>query len=274
MDLVALLSALLMGVVEGLTEFLPISSTGHLLLAPHLLGWQEQPLAFDVALHIGTLLALLGYFRADWWRLAVDTLADLRRSGPYINRWSPQGRLTLLLVVGTAPALLAGLTLSGLEDRLRTPGVVAAMLVLGAAFMAAAERWAGTSGSGEVDRLSLTRAATVGVAQAAALVPGVSRSGATIATGMLAGLSRATAARFSFLLATPVTLAAAVKEVPSLRNDTAGIGVAEIGIGAASAFIAGMLAIAFLLRYLSARSLYPYVWYRVALAAVVLLVLR
>src|SRR5215208_6823083 len=261
--------AIVLGIVQGLTEFLPISSSGHLLLVPELLGWPEQPLAFDVALHIGTTAAVVAYFSHDWWVLIRETLGDLRRHGPHVLRWGPYGRLALLIGVGTVPAVLAGLALSDLETRLRTPGVVAAMLVLVGGYMAAAERFAPRRGSGQLERLTWFGALLIGVAQACALVPGVSRSGATIATGMFTGLGRATAARFSFLMATPVTLAAMVKELPDLRGAAEqGISRAELGAGIIASLLVGVVAIRFLLRYLSARSLYPFVVYRLGLAVV------
>ena len=269
------LHALILGIVQGLTEFLPISSSGHLLLIPHLFGWPEQPLAFDVALHTGTLLAVVTYFHRDWWTLLGETARDLRHYGGCLRCWGPHARLMLLIGVGTVPAVVAGAALGAVEPHLRAPGVVVAMLVVGAGLMAAAERFAvrRMGGSSGLERLTPPRALLVGVAQALALVPGVSRSGATIATGMFAGLSRATAARFSFLLATPVTCAAAVKEAPALRHAAAqGISAAEIGIGVGASLIVGLAAIAFLLRYLAARPLYVFVWYRLALAAAVLVV--
>jgi undecaprenyl-diphosphatase len=268
------LHALVLGIIQGLTEFLPISSSGHLLLVPHFFGWPEQPLAFDVALHTGTLLAVVIYFHRDWARLLRAAACDLRRHGPQVRRWGPSARLTLLIGLGTVPAVVVGLLVAGVEDRLRAPGVVVATLVLGSAYMAVAEWWSAQhSKSCGAAAMTTGRALLVGVAQSAALAPGISRSGSTIATGMLAGLGRASAARFSFLLATPITLAAAVKEGPSLRDAAAqGISGLEIGIGIVASFAVGVAAIAFLLRYLATRPLYLFVWYRLVLAAVVIAV--
>lgn len=268
------LHALVLGILQGLTEFLPVSSTGHLLLAPHLFGWEEQPLAFDVSLHIGTLGAVLLFFRRDWWSLLVAFVTDARRHGPRVAAWGAQGQLSLLIVLGTVPAVLVGLLFSQWEERLRTPGVVAAMLVLVALAMAAAERWANRPAHSGLEGMTARKALLIGLAQACALVPGVSRSGATLTAGMFAGLSRASAARFSFLLAIPVTLAAAVKELPELRYAEAqGISVLEIGIGIGASLGVGLAAIAFLLRYLASRPLYPFVVYRVVLAVAVLVTL-
>lgn len=269
------LRALILGIVQGAAEFLPISSSGHLILVPRLFGWPEQPLAYDVALHIGTFLAIAIYFRRDWVQLIMETVRDFARYRLQFALWGPHGRLALLLLVGTVPAVLAGLVLSSVENRLRTPGIVAAMLILVGLLMAAVERWGPRPETSGLERLTVRRTLLIGLAQACSLVPGVSRSGATIVAGMAAGLSRTTAARFSFLLAMPVTLAAIVKEVPELRHaETAGISGIEIGIGIATSFTVGIAAIALLLRYLATRPLYIFTVYRIALALVVLAVLR
>jgi undecaprenyl-diphosphatase len=265
--------ALILGIVQGITEFFPISSSGHLLLVPELFGWQEQPLAFDVALHAGTAIAILMYFRRDWWFLIRESYCDLRQYGAHIARWGPHGRLMLLLAAGTVPAVIVGLSIANLEERLRTPDVVAAMLVLVGLYMAAAERWSRPNKEPGLERLTLAGSLIVGLAQACALIPGVSRSGSTIATGMFIGLDRSTAARFSFLLATPVTVAALFKELPNLQGAAEqGISTTAIVVGIVTSFVVGLAAIRFLLRYLTVGSLYPFVIYRFALAAIVLLV--
>jgi undecaprenyl-diphosphatase len=269
-----LLQALILGIIQGITEFLPISSSGHLLLVPELAGWQQQPLAFDVALHVGTTLAVVAYFWRDWWLLIRETLSDLRVHGLRIRRWGPYGHLMLLLALGTIPAVIVGLGVSDLEDRLRTPAVVVTMLVVIGLYMAAAERWVSRRTDPGLERLTWVGVLCVGVAQASALVPGVSRSGVTISTGMFAGLERAAAARFSFLLAMPVTVAAMIRELPGLRYaGEQGITRLEIGAGIIASLVVGVLAIRFLLRYLSFGSLYPFVIYRIALAIVVAAVL-
>jgi len=266
--------ALILGIVQGITEFFPISSSGHLLLVPELFGWEEQPLAFDVALHAGTAAAILAYFHRDWWTLIRESWCDLRRHGARIGEWGPYGHLMLLLAVGTVPAVIVGLGIADLEEQLRTPAVVATMLILVGGYMAAAERWASKNREPGLERLRWPGAILVGVAQACALVPGVSRSGSTIATGMFIGLDRSTAARFSFLLATPVTVAALAKELPNLQGATQqGISGLEIAVGIITSLVVGLAAIRFLLRYLSVGSLYPFVLYRLVLAAIVLVVL-
>lgn len=266
--------ALILGIVQGITEFFPISSSGHLLLVSEILGWQEQPLAFDVALHAGTAAAILMFFHRDWWFLFRESSCDIRQYGARITQWGPYGRLMLLLAAGTVPAVVVGLSIADLEERLRSPGVVAAMLILVGLYMAAAERWSRPNKEHGLERLTLPGSLVVGLAQAYALIPGVSRSGSTIATGMFVGLDRPTAARFSFLLATPVIIAALVKELPNLQGAAEqGISTAAIVVGIVTSFVVGLAAIRFLLRYLTNGSLYPFVIYRIALAVVVLLVL-
>jgi undecaprenyl-diphosphatase len=268
-----LFQALVMGVVQGLTEFLPISSSGHLIIVPFLFGWDDaflNSLAFSVMLHIGTLLALLVYFRGDWARLVPAGLAAVRDRS---FRGDQDRRLAWLLVAATIPAALAGLLLEDLiETAFREIGLVAATTVVGGGILWLADRRG--SHDKAVHDVSLRVAVGIGIAQALALVPGISRSGISISAARLAGLDRASAARFSFLMATPVTAGAALFEV---RRLVAGEVVADVSIGALvvgmfAAFVAGALAIGGLLRYLRSSSLELFVWYRLGLAAVVVVV--
>src|SRR5262249_43794239 len=211
-----LLQAAILGVVQGLTEFLPVSSSAHLILARVFFGFDGDKfgLAFDVACHVGTLIAVLIYFRAEIARLiaALPRLLDPK---------DPDARLIWLIVIGTVPAVVAGLLFKHqIEDNLRTAAVAAATLAVGALLFLAAE----AAGSKNRPESSLTfgEALLVGCAQAVALVPGVSRSGATITVALFLGLRRAEAARFIFLLAIPAILGAAVSEAPTLLK--AGLG--------------------------------------------------
>lgn len=258
-------AAAVLGVVQGLTEFLPVSSSGHLILARAFFGWNVDEgafgLAFDVALHVGTLLAIVLYFRRDIAAMVVAVPEAFRaQRGP--------AKVVRLIAIGTVPMAIVGLTLAGwLEDHARAPGVTAAALVAGAVWMIAAERF-GTRERGE-DSLSPPGALIVGVAQASALVPGISRSGSTMSMGMLFGLTRESAARFSFLLGVPAIAAAAAKEglqvfATGLTMDDAGL--FAIGMGTSSGV--GYLTIRFFLRYLTAHSLHAFAYYRLALAAV------
>ena len=268
-----LLQALIMGIVQGLTEFLPVSSSGHLIVVPFLFGWDDPfitSLAFSVMLHIGTLLALLAYFRADWFRLVPAGLATIRDRS---FRADPDRRLAWLLVAATIPAALAGFLLNDLiATAFRGIGLVAVTLVAGAAVLWLADRWgARTKG---VEDVTLPLAIGLGAAQALALVPGISRSGISISAARFAGLDREAAARFSFLMATPITAGAALFEARKLAAGEAGVTVSlgPLVVGMVAAFVSGTLAIGFLLRYLRTRSLNVFVAYRLVVAAVVVVV--
>jgi undecaprenyl-diphosphatase len=265
--------ALVMGIVQGLTEFLPISSSGHLIVVPFLMDWDDPfitSLAFSVMLHIGTLAALLVYFRADWVRLVPAGLVAIRDRS---FRGDPDRRLAWLLVAATIPAAIAGYLLSDLiETAFREIGLVAVTLVGGAVILWLADRWgARTKG---VDDVTFQVAIGIGAAQALALVPGISRSGISISAARFAGLDREAAARFSFLMATPITAGAAIFEVRKLAAGEAGVDVSAgpLIVGMLSAFVSGMIAIGFLLRYLRTRSLNVFVAYRLVVAAVVVVV--
>jgi undecaprenyl-diphosphatase len=265
-----LLEALILGIVQGLTEFLPISSTGHLILAEELLGIPEGKfgLPFDAAIHLGTLAAVLVYFRDTVTRIIAAWFVSLPGF-----RWNmtPQSKLAWLLLLGTVPAVIAGIFIEGLaEDELRDPALVAVMMILFCIPMLAAERWG--RGNREVDDMTPKDSLLVGVAQSVALIPGVSRSGITISTGMLAGLRREEAASFAFLLSAPVIAGAGGKQIlDAIRDGSSAAGGLDVYlVGLVSAGIVGYVAIAFLLRYLRTNTLIPFVIYRVALGLIVL----
>lgn len=267
-----LVQALILGIVQGLTEFLPISSSGHLIVVPALLGWDDPfitSLAFSVMLHVGTLAALLVYFRRDWLRIVPAGLATLRDRS---FAGDADRRLAWVLAAATVPAIVAGLLLNDLADTtFREPRLVAVTLVIGAAILWLADR------NGRRDRtirdVGFGTALAIGIAQAAALVPGISRSGISISAGLAAGLDRESAARFSFLLATPITALAGAYEAFRLVSGDAGVDLAAqagtLAIGVLTAFVAGVAAIAFLLRYLRTRPTTIFVAYRVVFAAVI-----
>ncbi len=271
MDIV--LQALIMGIVQGLTEFLPVSSSGHLIIVPFLVGSDDAfitSLAFSVMLHLGTLVALLVYFRADWIRLVPAGLAALRDRS---FGGDPDRRLAWLLIASTIPAAIVGVLFNDLiESRFREVGLVAIMLVVGGLILFVADRVGGRSR--QIDGVTFPVAIGIGVAQALALVPGISRSGISISAGRLAGLDREAAARFAFLMATPITAGAGLFEARKLFTGEAGVDVAvgPLVIGMVAALVSGLAAIHFMLRYLRTRSLDIFVWYRVALAAIVLIV--
>ena len=255
--------ALVLGVVQGLTEFIPVSSSGHLVLMHHLLGVAENGLAFDVALHLGTLAALIIFFHQDIWGLLCGLLGK-----------NDKRRLALLLALATIPAVVAGVLLqSAAESTFRSVRLVSIDLVVAAIFMLAAEKYAARKSSRtKLNQTSTAQAIIIGTAQAAAIVPGVSRSGATITAGLFAGMDRVAAMRFSFLLAIPITFGAILKVMldgaaPQIQNES---GIFAIGILAA--FASGLFAIKFLLSYLSKHTLAAFAYYRIfiGLAAILL----
>jgi undecaprenyl-diphosphatase len=273
--------AIVLGVVQGLTEFLPVSSSAHLLLVPWLLGWESPGLAFDAALHLGTLAAVLVYF---WRELLAMTLAlprAIRRPGAILRSHDPADvmpRLALLIALGTVPGLVAGLLGESTIDAVYHPDGVApdgviiavavAMITL-ALLLLAAERTArhvrGTAS------INVRDTVIIGLAQAAALIPGVSRSGATITAGLFRGLTRADAARFSFLLGTPIVAAAGAKGLLDMLTSSLGPGqLGVFAVGLATSAVAGFAAIWGLLRYLQRATTMVFIVYRIVLGIVLI----
>jgi undecaprenyl-diphosphatase len=255
--------ALVLGTLQGLTEFLPVSSSAHLALTPWVFGWEPAGLAFDLALHLGTVVALAWYFRSEWVSLARGAVTLLRRGGAVDDA----SRRALFIIIATIPAAFAGLLLEDLAETVfRAPIVTAiALIALGIVLWlvdAKAPR--------ERTRESMTRqeALLIGVAQCLALVPGVSRSGATITAGRALGFDRGTAAVFSFLMSMPIILAAALFKVPDAVRET-GISLPLV-VGVAAAAVSSALAINVLLRYVSRRSYGVFALYRVVLGSIIL----
>jgi len=259
---VSLVAAAVLGVVQGVTEFLPISSSAHLILARAFFGWDaaQMGVAFDVACHVGTLGAVLVFFRRDLMAM-VAALPRVFDQEP-----EPAVRRIRLIVVGTLPVVVVGLLWADwLEATTRTPVVAASALFLGAGLLLAIERL-GRHGRGE-EALSAPGAFMIGIAQASALVPGVSRAGATIATGMVLGLRREVAARFTFLMSVPAILAAAAKKGLELGGTGFGPDEATLfGVGMATSFVVGYLTVKYFIRFLATHSLDVFAWYRVVLA--------
>lgn len=251
-----LAAAALLGIVQGLTEFLPVSSTAHLVLISEALGLDPDRfgLSFDVALHLGTALAVLLYFAGTWLDLARD-LVGLRL------------RMPLLIVIGTLPAALAGVMLqSQIESGLRAPAYIAAFLIIGSLIFVAAERF--TIARRPLASLGFVDTLVMGVAQAIALLPGISRSGITISAGLYQGIQRADATRFSFLLATPVIVGAGIKTLVDARKAEALFAAPDVlAVGFGLSFLFGLLAVAFMVRFLRAHSLVWFVPYRLIVAA-------
>jgi undecaprenyl-diphosphatase len=265
--------ALIMGIVQGLTEFLPVSSSGHLVIVPYLFGWTDPfitSLAFSVMLHLGTLVALLVYFRADWLVIIPAGIASVRERSLGTD---PNRKLAWLLVVATIPAVIAGPILNDrLEAAVRTAEDVAVAIVIGAAILWLADQ-VGRKVDG-LERITFRLAFVIGLAQSFALVPGISRAGITISAGLFAGLTREAAARFSFLMATPIIAGAGLFEARNLLTGQAGVAI-QVGpllVGMIAAVLAGLAAIYVMLRYVRTNSYMVFVVERVAIAAVVLVV--
>lgn len=262
------LESIALGVLQGATEFLPISSTGHLILARSLFGVDDSyALAFDAVLHLATAAAVILYFHKDIWNLVQALLRSLSRL--------PVNERDLLLLkaiaIGTIPAVLLGLSLeSTMETLFRSPLLVAGVLVLGSILFAYAE-WV-YSQRPPTNEMTIKKGLYIGLFQASALIPGMSRSGATIAGGMLLGLSRSEAARFAFLLAVPVILGAGSKKLLELITSESTVTLAPVAIGAAASFVTGLIAIHFMLSFVRKYSLWPFIWYRLLLAGFVVFI--
>jgi undecaprenyl-diphosphatase len=265
--------ALIMGIVQGLTEFLPVSSSGHLIIIPFLAGWDDafiRSLAFSVMLHMGTLVALLVYFRAEWIRLVPAALATMRDRS---FQGDEDRRLAWLLLASTVPAAIAGVVLNDLiETSFRQVELVAVTLIVGGILLALADRFGAKSRS--IEDVTFPIAIGIGVAQAFALVPGISRSGISISAARMVGMDRESAARFAFLMATPVTAGAGLFEVRKLIAGQGGVDVSIVPlvVGLVAAAVSGMAAIHFMLGFLRRQSLDVFVLYRFAFAAIVLII--
>jgi undecaprenyl-diphosphatase len=267
-------AAVILGIVQGLTEFLPVSSSAHLILVPWFFGWKPEGIAFDVALHMGTAVAILAFFWKDWIALAREVVIGLKEGAPLGN---PQRRLAWFLVVGTLPAMFVGLAFEKtVETQVRSPLITVVTLVLLGALLLYAERRSKQNRS--IEMFKWADALWIGCSQAIALIPGVSRSGITITTAMLRDSTRTSAARFSFLLSTPVIAGAGILQgwhlIKAVRHPIEGMAPVQwpvLCVGTIAAAITGFLCIKFFLRYLQTKSLVPFVVYRFVLAAVVLI---
>lgn len=257
----SIVEALVLGIVQGLTEFIPVSSSGHLIAGHELFGTTGSTLAFDVALHIGTLLALVIFF----WRDLLNLLTHMFNS-------DKQGKLARIIIVATLPAATAGfLAADWIDETLRHPQVVIVTMVVMALAMLLAEKYAVKKRS--TDDLTQADGLFVGVSQALALVPGVSRSGATITAGMTRGLKREAAARFSFLLAVPITAGAIAGSLLGAESGELQGQTGLFMIGIIASLLSGLIAIRFLMDFLAKNSLRAFAYYRLLFAAGLLIVL-
>lgn len=259
------LQIILLALIQGLTEFLPISSSAHLILPSQLLGWPDQGLAFDVAVHLGSLLAVIGYFRRDVWAMLTAWLASLVRR-PHDSAHS---RLAWWVILGTIPAGLAGLLLDDwIELHLRSMLVIAiATLVFGAALW-----WSerGVAKVRDLSQLSVKSVLIIGLAQAVALIPGTSRSGITMTAALALGFQKSQAARFSFLLSIPLIAAAGLLKGVDLAQSTMPVYWNEIVLGLVLSFASAYLCIALFLKWIERIGFLPFVLYRFALGTLLL----
>ena len=265
---VTIIEAIVLGIVQGLAEFLPISSSGHLILVPWLLGWKSHGLTFDLALHLGTSAALLGYFWRDWLVLAR---AVMRGCVDGKARASHEWRLAWLIVIGCIPAAVVGVLFEDvIEATFRQPALIALLLIAFGLVLLVADRVGKRERA--LEQVTLIDALAIGCAQVLALAPGVSRSGITMTAGLFRGLDRGTAARFSFLLSAPITVAAALYKLRVLvREPLAASEAVAFVVGIVTAAVVGALAIGFLLRYLQRQPVNVFVWYRTGAGLLVLI---
>lgn len=265
-----LFQALVLGIVQGATEFIPISSSGHLVLLPWLLSWPSPTLAFDTTLHLGTLVAVITYFKRDFAQLIRAWVESLRER----ELSSPEARLAWFLILGTIPAAVLGaLFESTFEQLFGSPHWVALLLIVTGTLLALAE-WSGKQFR-ETEGLSALHAILIGFGQAMAIAPGISRSGATMSIGLFCGLKREVAARFSFLLATPIILGAGAKQLLDLVGESNPLRQApSLVVGFVAALCTGYFCIRFLLGYLRTGRLYIFSVYCWALGMISLVLAR
>ena len=269
-DQISLFQAVLLGLVQGLTEFIPISSTAHLRIVPHFLGWPDPGTAFSAAIQLGTLAAVFAYFTADIRRLAAAAIEGLRHRD--FNR-SDDTRLAWSIVLGTLPIGVLGLSFRKfIENEARGLGVIGIALIALALLLLLADRLGRRERA--MANLSFAGIQIIGLCQALALIPGCSRSGSTIMGGLFVGLRRAEAARFSFILGLPAIGASGLFELTELLDSNPGEGLTSLAAGIVAAAISGYLSIGFLLRFLERYGTWPFVLYRIALGSLILVTLR
>jgi undecaprenyl-diphosphatase len=266
-----LFQAIVLGIVQGLTEFLPISSSGHLRIVPAFAGWEDPGTGFTAVIQLGTMAAVVLYFRADLLRIARAWTASLRGRAAADPQARLDARMGWYMILGTIPIAIFGLAFKDpIENGARDLYLIGTALIVFGLVLFLAERVSRRDRG--IETIGPRDAAVIGFAQALALVPGVSRSGATITAGLFLGLDRVAAARFSFLLSVPAVVASGLFE---LRDVVGGTAEGAAGLGATAvatvlAFVSGYLSIAFLLRFLTTHTMSPFVVYRVVLGAAVL----
>lgn len=255
--------AIVLGIIQGIAEFLPISSSAHLIIFPYLFSWEESGLAFDVALHFGTMMAVLVLFFKDWWNLFIGALKDIKT-----KKKSTNGKMFWYLVIATIPAGIAGLLLDDfIEDVVRGKlWIIALCLAIMGSLIFIGDKWASKHYRKETkfEDMTLKQVIIVGISQAFAVIPGFSRSGTTILAGRLQGISKEAITKFTFLLSVPVICGATILKVTDL------VLTKEVIIGIVTSFATGVLAIKFLLNYIKKHDFSVFAFYRVLLGIVVL----
>lgn len=258
---------IILAIIQGLTEFLPISSSAHLLLPAEVLGWKNQGLAFDVAVHVGSLLAVMIYLREDIWRLSLAWFGH-----GFSKKQSTDSRLAWWIVIGTIPAGLFGFLMKDwIELNARTALVIAITTIVFGLLLWYADATAKQRKS--TDKITLKDTLLIGAAQAIAVIPGTSRSGITMTAGLLLGLTRESAARFSFLLSIPIILAAGLFATLDLLAAKSGVDWTALFYGATFSFVAAYLCIYLFLSWISKIGMLPFVIYRLILGAVLLYII-
>lgn len=254
--------AIILGIIQGIAEFLPISSSAHLIIFPYLFGWEESGLAFDVALHFGTMMAVLVLFFKDWWNLFVGAVKDVKN-----KKKSTDGKMFWYLIIATIPAAIFGLLLDDVvENVIRGKiWIIALCLAVMGLFIFLGDKWASKHYKKETEfkDITLKQAIIVGISQAFAVIPGFSRSGTTILAGRLQGISKEAITKFTFLLSVPVICGATILKVGDLVMSK------EVIIGIITSFAVGVLTIKFLLNYIKKHDFSVFAFYRVILALIV-----
>jgi undecaprenyl-diphosphatase len=264
-----LLKAVVLGILQGLTEFLPISSSAHLRIFPELFGWGDPGAAFTAVIQIGTELAVLIYFRHDIWRIGTTWLKSLYRPE---YRGHLDSRMGWFIIIGSLPIVVLGILLKDVIERdFRNLWIIGTTLIVLGIILGIADKL--SADDKKIKELSLRDAVLMGAAQAMALVPGVSRSGATISMGRILGYEREAATRYAFLLAIPAVVGAGLFELQEIPHGENTYGWGPTLVATAVSFVVGYAAIAWLLRYVSTRSYLPFVLYRIGLGTMVLVLL-
>lgn len=258
----SVLKAIILGIIQGVAEFLPISSSAHLILFPYLFGWEESGLAFDIALHFGTMMAVLAIFFKDWWNLFIGAVKDIKD-----KKKSTNGRMFWYLIIATVPAALTGLLLDDvIENIIRNKiWIIALALAIMGLLIYIGDKWASKHYKKETkfEDISLKQALIVGIFQAFAVIPGFSRSGTTILAGRLQGISKEAITKFTFLLSVPVICGATILKIGDLAFTK------EVIVGIISSFAMGVISIKFLLSYIKKHDFSIFAFYRVILALIV-----